>query len=205
VIGRLGVALLGVLAVAAAPRPATAGEERLTLSLRGGAYDRDDDGYADHAAVFGLRGAELGGGGVIEGGVRVWPRLWLYASWSGFTSATRRRLDELQVTNQAFLVQAGVTVFRRDELFGGGLPFSIRVDVLAGGGLYSLKDDLDGASHSVRGPGLRAGSQVTISWRSLGFITSYGLHLARVSLEDRVGGELRAGGNEIGAGVSVGF
>jgi hypothetical protein len=201
----LGLALTGGLALAAASHPARADEERLTLTLRGGAYDRNDDGYADHAAVFGLSGAEVGGGGVIEGGVRVLPRVWLYASWSGFMSQAARRLDQLRVTNQAFLVQAGLTVYRRDRLFGGDLPFSIRVDVLAGGGLYTLHDELDGASHSARGPGARAGSQVTLSWRNVGFIAAYGLHLARASIEDRVGGELRAGGNEVGAGFSVGF
>ena len=175
--------------------------------MRGAAYDRDDDGYADHAATFGLDGAEVGGGGVIEGGVRVLPRLWLYASWSGFTSLAQRRLGELRVSNRALLLQAGLTVFRRDDLLADAVrsPLSIRIDVLAGGGLYSLSDELDGASHSARGPGARAGAQATVSWRSFGFIVAYGLHLARPSLEDRVDGELRAGGNEFGAGLALRF
>jgi hypothetical protein len=202
--GRVAVALAAALAVDAAARPA-AGEERVTLSVRGAAYDRNDDGYADHAAAHGLSGAEVGGGGVVEGGVRLAPRLWLYASWSVFSSLARRRQDELSVLSQAVLLQAGVTVFRRDRLAGIALPVAIRVDVLAGGGLYHLRDELDGEAHSERGPGARAGAQVTASWRAVGFVVAYGLHLARASIADRVGGELRAGGSELGAGFTLRF
>jgi hypothetical protein len=201
----IGRALLGLaLAAAVAPGAARAGEERLTLAMRGAAFDRDDGGYADHAGAFGLGGAEVGGGGVVEAGLRVAPRVWLYASWSGFTSVAARRRDELRVSNQAFLVQAGATLFRRDELLGPAVaPIALRCDVLAGGGLVELRDQLDGASHRARGPGLRAGAQVTLSWRALGLSVAYGRHFARAALEDRLGGELGAGGNEIGAGLSV--
>lgn len=202
----IGRALFGLaLAAAVAPGAARAGEERLTLSMRGAAFDRDDGGYADHAGVFGLGGAEVGGGGVVEAGVRVAPRLWLYASWSGFTSVAARRLDELRVSNQALLVQAGVTVFRRDELtaWTEGMPIALRCDLVAGGGLVTLRDELDGVSRRARGPGLRAGAQVTVSWRALGLTLAYGRHFARASLEDRLGGELGAGGNELGAGLSL--
>lgn len=206
-IGRAaGLSVAVTVGLAALSTPAVA-EELVTLTFRGGTYDRDDDGYADHASTFGLDGAEVGGGGVIEGGFRVLPRLWLYASWSGFTSLAQRRLGELRVSNQALLLQAGLTVFRRDDVLAAALPepLSIRIDVLAGGGLYWMSDELDGASQSARGPGVRAGSQLTMSWRSFGFIVAYGLHLARPSLEDRLDGELGAGGNEFGAGLALRF
>jgi hypothetical protein len=184
--------------------PARADEERVTLTLRGAAFDREDGGYADHAAVFGLDRAEVGGGGVVEAGARVLPRLWLYASWSGFTSLAARRLSQLRVSNQVLLAQAGWTAFRRDALFRDALvPLSLRVDVLAGGGLYRLSDELDGMSRSVSGPGMRAGGQVTLSWRAIGFVVAGGWHLARARLVDRAGGELEAGGVEFGAGLAL--
>ena len=195
-----GLAALAVLIVAGTAR---ADEERVTLSMRGSTLDRDDSGYADHAEVFGLAGAEVGGGGVVEAGVRVAPRVWLYASWSGFTSQGARRLGELRVDNRVLLAQAGLTLFRRDGLFSVRLPFSLRCDVLAGGGLYSMRDELDGESQSVSGPGLRLGGQVTLSWRSFGLIIAFGRHFTRASIEDRVGGGLGAGGNEFGAGLSL--
>lgn len=193
---------LAMLLVAAAP--ARADEERMTLTLRGAALDRDDAGYADHAEVFGLGSAEVGGGGVVEAGVRVLPRMWLYGSWSGFTSFGARRLSELRVRNQVLLAQAGWTAYRRDTLVQGALvPLSLRVDLLAGGGLYRLSDELDGMSRSVSGPGMRAGGQVTLSWRALGFVVAGGWHFSRARLGDRAGGELAAGGVELGAGLAL--
>jgi hypothetical protein len=200
---RFAGALAATALLAAAP-PAWADEERLTVNLRGAAFIRSDDGYAEHAEVFGLGGADLGGGGVVEGGVRVLPRLWLYASWSGFTSLSERRLGQLRVTNQVLLAQVGLTALRRD-LDISSERFAIRIDLLAGAGMYSLSDDLEGVARSDRGPGGRVGGQVTFSWRSLGFIIAYGFHLSSASLDDRVGGSLRAGGNEVGGGLALRF
>lgn len=200
---RLAAAVAAAALIAGA-RPAWADEERVTVNLRGAAFIRSDDGYAEHAEVFGLGGAGLGGGGVVEGGLRLAPRLWLYASWSGFTSLSDRRLGQLRVTNQVLLAQVGLTALRRDLAISSE-RFAIRIDLVAGGGLYSLSDDLDGVSRSERGPGGRAGGQVTFSWRSLGFIVAYGFHLASASLDDRVGGSLRAGGNEVSGGLAIRF
>ena len=36
-----------------------ADEERFSLDLRGGGFNRDDGGYADHAEVYGLANPEL--------------------------------------------------------------------------------------------------------------------------------------------------
>ena len=183
---------------------ARADEQRVTLGLRGGVFDRDDHGYADHASVFGLGNPEVAGGGVVEVGARVAPRLWLYASWSGFASLASRRLGELGVQNQALLAQVGLTVLRLD-VGSDQLPLSLRADVLAGGGLHVMSDELDGQARRSAAPGARGGAQVTLSWRSIGFTLAYGHHVTRASIADRVGGELRAGGNELGAGLALGF
>ena len=202
----IGAALAAAVLVAmlGLTREARAEEQRVTLGLRGGVLDRDDDGYADHASVFGLGDPEVAGGGVVELGVRAAPRLWLYASWSGFASLASRRQGELGVRNQALLGQVGLTVLRLD-IDTGHLPLSLRADVLAGGGLYVISDELDGEAHRATAPGARGGAQVTLSWHSIGFTVAYGHHVTRASIEDRVGGALRAGGNELGVGLALGF
>ena len=199
-----GLGLVALAAAALAAGEARADEQRVTLGLRGGVFDRDDHGYADHASVFGLGDPEVAGGGVLEVGVRAAPRLWLYASWSGFASLASRRLGELGVRNQAVLGQVGLTVLRLD-LGTRQLPLALRADLLAGGGLYVMSDELDGEARRATAPGARGGAQVTLSWRSIGFTMAYGHHVTRAAVEDRVGGSLRAGGNELGAGLAFGF
>lgn len=183
---------------------AFADEERFSLTLRGGAFNRDDGGYADHAEVYGLSSPEIGGGGVLEGGVRFFPRLWLLASWSGFSSSTPRRLSQLSVTNQALLAQIGFTAWR-EELDTGGFPWAAQLDLVAGGGLYTISDELDGEGQRDRGPGARVGAQVGASWKAIGLVFSYGWHMTKVGVEDRLGGELGAGGHEFGAGLRLAF
>lgn len=190
--------------IALAAGAAAADEERFSLALRGAAFDRDDGGYADHAEVYGLASPELGGGGVLEGGVRVLPRIWLLASWSGFTSSAPRRLSELTVHNQALLAHVGFTAWRA-ELLTGELPWAVRVDLTAGGGLYTISDQLEGEGQRDRGMGARVGAQVGASWKAVGLVLSYGWHMTGVGIEDRVGGQLGAGGHEIGAGLRFGF
>lgn len=201
---RRAIAVLALAALGGAAPEARADEQRVTLALRGAVLDRDDDGYADHAAVFGLGNPEVAGGGVVELGVRAAPRLWLYASWSGFASLASRRQGELGVRNQALLGQVGLTVLRLD-IGTDQVPLALRADLLAGGGLYLLRDELDGEARRSAAPGARGGAQVTLSWRSIGFTLAYGHHLTRASIDDRVGGALGAGGNEFGAGLAVGF
>ena len=196
--------LLASLALALAGGTAAADEERLSLELRGGGFNRDDGGYADHAEVYGLANPEIAGGGILEGGVRFLPRLWLHASWSGFSSHGPRRLSELRVSNQAVLAQIGFTAFRH-QFDTEGFPWALRFDLKAGGGLYTIEDDLDGEGHSDRGPGARAGAQVAASWKSIGMVVSYGWHLTGVRVVDRLGGEIGAGGHEIGAGLRLHF
>jgi hypothetical protein len=84
-------------------------EDRITLDLRGGGLARNDDGYADHASVFGLPGVGLGGGGMVEVGVRVALRIWLAGSWSGFGSVVRKRASELSLMTTAMLAHASKT------------------------------------------------------------------------------------------------
>jgi hypothetical protein len=198
-IARAPLFLVPIL-LALAAGPAAADEGRVSLTLRGGALDRDDGGYADHAEVHGLASPELGGGGVLEAGVRILPRLWLLASWSGFSSSAPRRLSELSVVNQAILAQIGVTAWRR-EFDTGGFPWAVRFDVTAGGGIYRISDSLEGEGQADRGPGARVGAQIGASWKAVGLVFSYGWHLTGVEIEDRLGGSLGAGGHEFGAGL----
>jgi hypothetical protein len=196
--------LLAWFALALAAGPAAADEERFSLEARGGGFNRDDGGYADHAEVYGLSNPELGGGGVLEGGVRFLPRLWLLASWSGYSSTGPRRLSQLSVKNQALVAQIGFTAFRR-EFDSGGFPWALRFDLAAGGGLYTIADELEGEGQRDRGPGARVGAEVGASWKSIGMVVSYGWHFTGVRIADRLGGELGAGGHEIGAGLRLHF
>jgi hypothetical protein len=179
---------------------ADADEERFSLELRGGGFDRDDGGYADHAEVYGLSNPELAGGGVIEGGVRFLPRLWLLGSWSGWSTSGARRLSELDVENRAVLAHVGFTAYR-EEFETDDVAWWLRADVSAGAGLYTISDDLDGEGHRDRGPGARLGAQIAAGWRGVGLALSYGWHLTDVHIDDRVGGTLNAGGHEFGAGL----
>jgi len=189
-------------AILSAASPAAGDEERFSLTLRGAAFDRDDTGYADHAQVFGLGSPEVGGGGVVEAGVRVLPRLWLVGSWSAFATLGKRRLDALRVANHALLLQLAVTAARVDIDLQGE-PTWLRLDLMGGGGLYWISDELDGEEQNASAPGARVGAQVSYGWRALGLSLSYGWHMSRARLEDRLGGALRAGGHELGAGLSL--
>jgi hypothetical protein len=184
--------------------PAAADEERFSLELRGGGFNRDDSGYADHAAVYGLSDPEVAGGGVVEGGVRFLPRLWLHGSWSGWTTSGPRRLSELTVRNRALLAHVGFTAYR-GEFEAGEVPWWLRVDLTAGAGLYTMADDLEGEGHEDRGPGARLGYQVGAGWKAVGLVFSYGWHLTGVHIDDRVGGSIGAGGHEFGAGLRLAF
>ncbi len=179
---------------------AAADEERFSLELRGAGFDRDDGGYADHAEVYGLSNPELAGGGVVEGGVRFLPRLWLLGSWSGWSTASPRRLSELSVDNRALLAHVGFTAYR-EEFDTSDVEWWLRVDVSAGAGLYTISDQLEGEGHRDRGPGARLGGQIAAGWRGVGLALSYGWHLTDVHIDDRIGGSIGAGGHEFGAGL----
>ena len=202
-IARGSLHLAPVLLAIAAGR-AAADEGRFSLTLRGGAFNRDDAGYADHAEVHGLANPELSGGGVLEGGVRVLPRLWLLASWSGFSSRAPRRLSELSVVNQAILAHVGFTAWR-EEFDTGGFPWAVRFDLMAGGGLYRISDSLEGEGQEDSGPGARVGAQIGASWKAVGLVFSYGWHMTGARVEDRLGGSLGAGGHELGGGLRLEF
>jgi hypothetical protein len=200
VTGRV-LAVAAITTTLAAPA-ALADESRLSLTLRGGGLDRNDSGYADHAEAFGLGNPESAGGGVIEAGVRFGPRLWLLGSWSGFTSTTFRRLDQLEVSSQAVLAHLGVTAIEH-HIEVNDEPTWLRLDLTAGAGLHILRDELNGETSRDSGPGARLGVQLSYSWRAIGFGVAYGWHLTRVELEDRLGGTLGAGGHEVSAGLSL--
>lgn len=192
--------------IAVLPAAASA-EDRVSLSLRGGGLVRDDRGYGDHASAFGLGDPRLGGGGVVEAGVRVAPRLWLLASWAGFASTAARRESELTVRQHLLVAQLGFTAYRHELHFqeGGDESIAFALDLVAGGGVTTLSDELDGAARAERGAVARAGAQLEVSWRSVGVVLAYGYHASRVLLHDRVGGALGAGGHEVSGGLSLGF
>ena len=199
--------MTAVVLVAVLPGTALA-EDRVSLSLRGGGMVRDDRGYGDHASAFGLGDPRLGGGGVVEAGVRVAPRLWLLASWAGFASSALRRESELTVRQTHWVAQVGFTAYRHAigfEVDDADESIDLALDLVAGGGVVTLSDELDGASRSERGPVARAGAQLEVSWRAIGIVMAYGYHHSRVALHDRVGGALGAGGHEISAGLSFRF
>ncbi|HUS68763.1 MAG TPA: hypothetical protein VMZ28_29710, partial [Kofleriaceae bacterium] len=182
-------------------------DDGFSLSLRGGGFVRDDRGYGDHAAAFGFGDPQLGGGGVVEAGVRVGPRLWVLTSWTGFSSLGARGESELQVRQQTLLAQLAFTVYRRAFAFEledeGEEAIALDLAAVTGGGVTFLSDDLDGAGSSERGAIGRSGAQLRVSWRAVGLDLAYGWHYSRVSVRDRLGGELGAGGHEISAGLSL--
>lgn len=183
-------------------------DDRFSLSLRGGGFVRDDRGYGDDAAAFGFGDPQLGGGGVVEAGVRIGPRLWLLGSWSGFSSLGTRGESELEVRQQTLLAQLGFSVYRRAFAFDleddeGQESIALDLAAVTGGGFTFLADDLDGAGSSERGAIGRSGAQLRASWRAVGLVLAYGWHYSRVSLRDRLGGELGAGGHEISGGLSL--
>lgn len=199
-----GSLLLAPVLLVLAAGTAAADEGRFSLTLGGSALNREDGGYADHAEVHGLSHVEVGGGGRLEGGVRVLPRLWLLASWSGFTSVAARRLSELDVYSDALLAHVGFTAWRQ-EFDTGGFPWAARFDLTAGAGRYRMHDDFDGEGQDVSGPGARFGAQIGASWKAVGLVFSYGWHLTGVEVEDRLGGTLGAGGHEFGGGLRFEF
>jgi hypothetical protein len=190
------------LVLLALPSAARADEERFSLALRGAAFTRHDRGYADHAEVFGLSSPQLAGGGVMEVGVRVVSRLWLLASWGDFSSSGGRRQDMLTVSNQAAVGQLGVTAWR-GELDPGGVALALRVDLVAGGGLYRISDDLAGERHRDRGWGARTGAQIAFTWKRVGLSIAGGYNATHVAIEDRLGGKLEAGGVDLGGGLRL--
>jgi len=178
--------------------------DRVALNLRGGGLARNDDGYAEHAGVFGLSGVGLGGGGVLEAGVRVAPRVWLFGSWSGFNSIVQKRTSELRLMTTAVLGHVRVRAYDH-TFYARGQRYSFIVDASLGGGQYRLEEDFDGETRAASSLGARAGAQMTFYWRSIGYGIGYAYHHATARLEDRLGGKIGAGGHEFTGGLSVRF
>lgn len=204
------IAIVMVIVLVVGGGLARADEDRLSLDLRGGGFVRDDRGYGDHAAAFGFGDPQLGGGGVVEAGVRVAPRLRLLASWSGFSSLGARGGSELEVTQQTLLAQLAFSVYRRAFAFEleedeGREAITLDLAAVTGGGVTFLSDELEGAGSSARGAIGRSGAQLRASWRAVGLVFAYGWHYSRVAVGDRLGGELGAGGHEISGGLSLGW
>jgi len=198
-------AVASFIALVLAPSAIRAdGGDRITLDLRGGGLARSNDGYAEHAGVFGLSGMELGGGGMVEAGVRVAPRVWLAASWSGFGSIARKRASELHLMTTAVLAHIRVRAYEKN-FYSRGQRYSFAVDASLGGGRYRIEDSFDGETRSDSSPGGRAGLQLSFYWRMVGYSLGYAYDHASARLEDQLGGSVAAGGHEFTGGLSLRF
>ncbi len=180
------------------------GEERIRLDLRGGGLARNDDGYADHASVFGLSGVGLGGGGMLEAGVRVAPRFWVAGSWAGFGSVARKRTSELSLMTTAVLAHVRVRPFDK-TFYARGQRYSFVIDIAVGAGRYRIEDTLDGETRSASSFGVRGGVEMTFYWRAIGYSLGYAHNRASARLEDQLGGSVSAGGHEFTGGPSLRF
>lgn len=178
--------------------------ERVRLDLRGGGLARNDDGYADHASVFGLPGVGLGGGGMLEVGVRVAPRIWVAGSWAGFGSVARKRASELSLMTTAVLAHLRVRGYDK-TFYARGQRYSFVIDATFGAGRYRIEDTFDGETRSASSPGVRGGAQMTFYWRAIGYSLGYAYNHASARLEDQLGGSVSAGGHEFTGGLSVRF
>jgi hypothetical protein len=171
-----------------------------TISLRGGGYLRDDGGYLEHAQTFGWDRIDASGGAVVEAGTEIVPRLSVHLSWGSFTSRATKRLDTLELRSDAVLAHVRWAAWRweRREVMA-------QAQISLGGGFYRLSETLDEMQRASSSPGLRAGADVSIYWRWIGFIFGYGYHYASASVSDQIGGSVAAGGHEVSAGLSVRF
>jgi hypothetical protein len=180
--------------------PVHADEGRFTVGVRFGGLVHGGDGYTDHAAVFGFGRSLVGFAFGLAAGVQVTPRLRIVAAASGAIGSSQRRIEPdetLRITNGAYLLQAGYTPLRHDfDVLGA--PWFVAVEVVAGGGVYTVADDLGGHSRSAVGPGGSAGARLMTGSGAWYMGAGYALHLSTASIHDRLGGELSAGGHEIG-------
>ena len=171
-----------------------------TISLRAGGYVRDDGGYLSHAQTFGFGSLDTSGGGVIEAGSEIAPRLSLHVSWGVFSSNATKRLVKLGLRTDALLAHVRYAAWRWE-----GHVAMAQVQVSIGGGFYGINENFDGTIRDASGAGVRAGADLSMYWRGLGFIFGYGYHLASAALADRIGGSVSAGGHEVSGGFSLRF
>jgi hypothetical protein len=171
-----------------------------TISLRGGGYLRDDSRYLEHAQTFGWQGIDASGGAVVEAGTELVPRLSVHVSWGGFTSRSSKRLDTLELRSDAVLAHVRWAAWRWEKH-----EVMAQVQLSVGGGFYRIAETLDEMERASSSPGFRAGADVSIYWRWVGFVFGYGYHYAGASVADAIGGSVAAGGHEVSAGFSVRF
>jgi hypothetical protein len=171
-----------------------------TFSLRGGGYVRDDDRYLSHAQTFGFDRLDATGGAIIEAGSEIATRLSLHLSWGGFNSISTKRLDTLELRTDAVLAHVRYAAWRWEKR-----EVMAQAQLSIGGGFYRISETFDEMTRAASSAGLRAGADLSIYWRWVGFIFGYGYHLAPATLADRIGGTVSAGGHEVSAGFSVRF
>ena len=194
---------LALLLLMAQP-PSVAADERYSLGVRGGGLFRANSGYAEHGEAFGLSGLDVGGGAAVEAAVRLLPKTWITAGWTGFGSNASKRLSQVRLLSQAALVGVRYTAvdYRWME---GSQAMAMTLDASLAGGWYRLSEVFDGLSRRDSSIGGRAGLSTSLYWRSYGLTWGYAYHAARASLTDNFDGRIRAGGHEISGGLSVRF
>jgi hypothetical protein len=80
-----------------------------------------------------------------------------------------------------------------------------QVQISIGGGFYRIAETLDEMQRASSSLGMRAGADVSIYWKWIGFVFGYGYHYAGANVSDQIGGTVAAGGHEVSAGFSVRF
>ena len=182
----------------------------VTVDFLGGGFIRSDKGFYEHARAFGYP-ISGGGGGSLEVGVELLPRLSIYGSWSGYSNTAERRLASITLTTQAFLLHARFAFARHEWKHRWG-DVLLQGEASIGGGAYAIKSTFEDPSlysasfdHVRRTAGARFGVDASVYWRSLGFLVGYAFHFAPAAIEDNLGGKVYAGGHEIRAGLSLRF
>lgn len=182
----------------------------LSFELFGGGYVRSDKGFVEHARVFGYDFRGSGGGG-IDVGFEIFPRLSVHASWSGYTMSATRRLSELRVTSQAFLLHARYAFYRQRWPLGG-TKLMVQVEGVLGSGYYFLRETYDDPTlyarafdHKRPGLGLRGGLDASAYYGAFGLVLGYAFQYSPAHVDDNLGGKIYAGGHEITGGLALRF
>jgi hypothetical protein len=182
----------------------------VSVELFGGGYVRSDKGFVDHARVFGYDFRGSGGGG-IDVGFEIVPRLSVHASWSAYTMAATRRLSEVRITSQSLLGHARYAFYRQRWPLGGS-SVMVQVEGVLGAGYYHLRETYDDPTlyprpfeHKRPGFGMRGGIDASVYYGSFGLVLGYAFQYSPAHVEDDLGGKIYAGGHEITGGLALRF
>ena len=211
---RLAIALAALVTCSLVTSGRAAAKDKdqyaVSVELYGGGYIRSNKGFVDHAAVFGYDFRGSGGGG-IDAGFEILPRLSVHASWSAYTMSATRRLSDITITSQAVLLQARYAFFRK-RFPVGGTSLMTQVEGVLGGGYYHLRESYEDPSlyprpftHNRPGVGVRGGIDASVYYGSFGLVLGYAFQYSPAHVDDQLGGKIYAGGHEITGGLALRF